>query len=133
MTQASVLIISHLDTIRTPSYSLFNLQKQSPEVFCKKVLFKILQNSQKNTWARISFLQSTSGRLLLSFVNILLVRFSQSFHCVKRLQIWSFYWSVFSCIWTEYGAEKIPYLDNFLPLFLSLNILYYLQQLFCHS
>ena len=24
-------------------------------------------------------------------------------YCVKDLQIWSFFWSVFSCIWTEYG------------------------------
>ena len=24
-------------------------------------------------------------------------------HCVKSVQIWSFFWSVFSCIWTEYG------------------------------
>ena len=104
-----------------------------PGVFCKKVFFKISQNSQKNTCARVSFLESTSGRLLLNLVNILLVRFSLSFHYVKRLQIWSFYWSVFSCIRTEYRPEKVPYLDNFLPVFLSLNILYYLQQLFCHS
>ena len=24
-------------------------------------------------------------------------------HCVKSVQIQSFFWSVFSCIWTEYG------------------------------
>ena len=24
-------------------------------------------------------------------------------HSVKSVQIWSFFWSVFSCIWTEYG------------------------------
>ena len=52
------------------------LQKQPPEVFCKKKVFlEILQNSQENTCARVSFLiklqaapfsQNTSGRLLLS-------------------------------------------------------------------
>ena len=43
-------------------------------------------------------------------------------HCVKSVQIRSFFWSVFSCIWTEYvfspntekyGPEKTPYLDTF--------------------
>ena len=24
------------------------------------------------------------------------------YYCVKNVQIWSFFWSVFSCIWTEY-------------------------------
>ena len=32
--------------------------------------------------------------------------------CVKSVQIRSFFWSVFSCIWTEYGdlLRKSPYL-----------------------
>ena len=32
-------------------------------------------------------------------------------HCVKSVQIRSFFWSVFSCIWTEYGdlRSKYPY------------------------
>ena len=34
-------------------------------------------------------------------------------HCVKCVQIRSFFWSVFSCIRTEYGPEKTPYLDTF--------------------
>ena len=48
-------------------------------------------------------------------------------HCVKSVQIRSFFWSVFSCIWTEYGdwisifspntgkygPEKTPPLDSF--------------------
>ena len=47
------------------------------------------------------------------------------FHCVKSVQIRSFFWSVFSCIRTEYGdlrskyrPEKIPYLDTFRAVFL---------------
>ena len=51
-------------------------------------------------------------------------------HCMKSFQIQSFFWSVFSCIWTEYGdllrkspysvrtqentgLEKTPYLETF--------------------
>ena len=34
----------------------FNVQKQAPEVFYKKVFLKVSQNSQENTCARISFL-----------------------------------------------------------------------------
>ena len=37
-------------------------------------------------------------------------------HCVKNVQIRNFFWSVFSCIWTEYRnvrPEKTPYLDTF--------------------
>ena len=32
------------------------LQKHLPEVFYKNVLLKIFQNSQENTWARVSLL-----------------------------------------------------------------------------
>ena len=38
-------------------------------------------------------------------------------HCVKRVQIRSFFWSVFSCIRTEYGGKirtrRTPYLVTF--------------------
>ena len=42
-------------------------------------------------------------------------------HCVESVQIRSFFWSIFSCIRTEYQVgirgkyrpEKIPYLDTF--------------------
>ena len=27
-------------------------------------------------------------------------------HCVKSVQIWSYFWSVFSCIRTEYGEIR---------------------------
>ena len=36
-------------------------------------------------------------------------------HCMKSVQIQSFLWSLFSCIWTEYRKikpEKTPYLDT---------------------
>ena len=34
-------------------------------------------------------------------------------HCMKSVQIRSFFWSSFCCIRTEYGREKTPYLDTF--------------------
>ena len=52
------------------------------------------------------------------FVSILI--FIWRYHCVKSVQIRSFFWSVFSNIRTEYGEklpqkkpEKTPYFDNF--------------------
>ena len=36
-------------------------------------------------------------------------KISPMYHCVKSVQI---LWSVFSCIRTEYGPEKTPYLDT---------------------
>ena len=36
-----------------------------------------------------------------------------SHHCVKRVQIWSFFWFVFSCLWTEHGPDKNLCLDTF--------------------
>ena len=37
-------------------------------------------------------------------------------HCVKRVQIRSFFWSVFSMNRGKYGSEKTPYLDTFHPV-----------------
>ena len=34
-------------------------------------------------------------------------------HWVKSVQIRSFFWSVLSRTWAEYGQEKTPYLDTF--------------------
>ena len=59
--------------IFAPNLSLLHLlQKQSSEgILLKKVFLEILQNSQENTCARVSFLiklQASSGRLLLVIV-----------------------------------------------------------------
>ena len=42
-----------------------------------------------------------------------------TFHCVKCVQLRSFFWSVFSRIRTEYGPEKTPYLDTFHAVFIE--------------
>ena len=34
-------------------------------------------------------------------------------HCVKSVQIRSYFWFVFSCIRTEYEPKITPYLDTF--------------------
>ena len=47
-------------------------------------------------------------------VSFFLHRLSCSQHCVKIVQIRSYFWSVFSCIWTEYGPEITAYLDTLL-------------------
>ena len=52
----------------------------------------------------------------LSFCNGLLL------HCVKSVQIRSFFWSVFSCIRIEYGPEITPYLDTFHAVWFALQI-----------
>ena len=36
-------------------------------------------------------------------------------HCVKSVQIRSFFWSVFSCTWTEYGDLRMRYNLVFSP------------------
>ena len=46
--------------------------------------------------------------LILAFTDWRISRY-----CVNSVQIPSFFWSVFSRIWTEYGPEKTPYLDTF--------------------
>ena len=80
----------------------------------KKMFLEILQNLPKNTCTRASFfLQNTSCGCfcLLQYAilaNILLV--SHIFRCVKSVQIRSFFWSVFSCIQSEY--RKIPTRKN---------------------
>ena len=48
-------------------------------------------------------------------------------HCVNNVQIQSFFWSVFSRIWTEYGPEKTLYLDTFRSV-LKTNISFKLTQ-----
>ena len=46
---------------------LLNLRRSHPEVFCQKMLLKILQNSEKNIFAGISFLSKLqAGNLKLS-------------------------------------------------------------------
>ena len=46
-------------------------------------------------------------------------------HCVKSVQ--SFFWSVFSCIWAEYGPEKTLHLDNSHAMCVKVSFLIVLQ------
>ena len=45
-------------------------------------------------------------------------------HCVKSVQIGSFFWSVFSRIRTEHGPGKTPYLDTFYAVCAIQNIFF---------
>ena len=50
----------------------------------------------------------------LNFSSQYLIRiFYKEKHGVKSVQTRSFFWSVFSCIWTEYGIEKTFILGHF--------------------
>ena len=67
---------------------------------------------------RKPILKSICERLLLTselnFSSQYLIRiFYKEKHGVKSVQTRSFFWSVFSCIWTEYGIEKTSYWDTF--------------------
>ena len=49
-----------------------------------------------------------------SWCNYFFLKLSYELHCVKSVQIRSFFWSVFSCIQTEYGEiQKHRILDTF--------------------
>ena len=61
---------------------------------------------------------------LVSYITNSISLFFQTFHCVKSIQIRSYFWSLFSCIQTpylslfspntgKYGLEITPYLDTF--------------------
>ena len=63
-------------------------------------------------------MKSICERLLLTselnFSSQYLIRiFYKEKHGLKSVQTRSFFWSVFSCIWTEYGIEKASYWDTF--------------------
>ena len=47
--------------------------------------------------------QMHSWGLLLNFASsVKRIQVNKLLHCVKSVQIWSYFWSVFSCIRTEY-------------------------------
>ena len=60
-----------------------------------KKKFMVKQGKLHFHWQRIKRVKF-SGQVLCKNTNI-------HSHCVKSVQIRSFFWSVFSCIWTEYG------------------------------
>ena len=84
----------------------------------KKVLLKILQRPQKKNCAGVSFLiKIQAGDLQLYYKETpVLVFFCKlceilkalilEYHCMKSVQIRSFFWSVFSRIRTEYGEIR---------------------------
>ena len=61
---------------------------------------------------RTPFPRSTSGWLFLGFSDCfswdleMSKQTKQDLHCMKSVQIRSYFWSVFSCIWTEYRGIR---------------------------
>ena len=115
--------VKSLETLVTCNCSKFAMtmkfQKQSPRgVLRKNVFLEISQNSQKNTCARVYFLITLQslGRPFLTehlwaTVSKICSDISAFRHCVKNVQIRSFFWTVFSCIRDKYGdlRSKSPY------------------------
>ena len=53
------------------------------------------------------FLDKILGSQMISEMN------QGGLHCVKNVNIWSFFWCVFSSIGARYGPEKTQYFDIF--------------------
>ena len=78
-------------------------------VWCTRIYFRMLPIAKLNSLILCEQIIFTTDAMLL---------FAMAIHCVKIVQIRSFFWSVFSCIRTVYGdlrskSEKVPYLDTF--------------------
>ena len=60
-------VLYKIGELKNFSKLLLNTRSSHPEVFCKKMFFKALQNSQKNVFAGVSFLiKLQAGNLKLS-------------------------------------------------------------------
>ena len=72
-----------------------------------------------NMWAKRPQLKENISRVYMQKATITrhlrfhYDQFLHKDHYVKSVQIRSFFWFVFFCIWIEYGPEKTPYLDTF--------------------
>ena len=53
------------------------------------------------------------NRLLFINLSEYFTLFKKNIHCVKSVKMRSYFWSIFSRFWTEYGPEITPYLDIF--------------------
>ena len=79
-------------------------------IFCAVVISSPAHNSREDSIKEPLIFESTSVTMKLSakywrlFIYWLLcsISISSALHCVKRVQIWSFFWSMLSCIRTEY-------------------------------
>ena len=58
----------------------------------KKKIFQHETNHTHNTFSNYLYQQNCNGQ--------------NYFHCVKSVQIRSYFWSMFSCIWTEYRKMR---------------------------
>ena len=80
--------------------------------FYRQSVRKYLAKSNKVVFG-VSFGRETGQQPLSppNYVFFLIFNFLRSQHCVKSVQIQSHFWSVFSCIGTEYGEllRKSPY------------------------
>ena len=83
----------------------------SSQKFWKKQFLRTLRETQREReceWESCCWLMIW---LSVETWSILRTLKSCELHCVKSVQIRSFFWSAFSCFWTEYGylLRKYPY------------------------
>ena len=124
---------SHWFLSRTPLKTRVKPQKQPLQLFYKKGVLRNFVNFIGKHLYRSLFLielqakrlkhrcfpvefakfleTGVYGRLLLKpvvspGVSSNQLKLVHGFHCVKSVQVWSFFWSVFSRSWTEYGEIR---------------------------
>ena len=107
-------------TATLPKYYIFGkflkrrLQKVTAAVHqCKTIVMKLLfvfsslQTESRFICSDIPFLFFVTQSAIINTVSSVWFKYPIHNHCVKSVQIWSSFWSVFSRLWTKYG--EAPY------------------------
>ena len=85
----------------------------SSQKFWKKQFLRTLRETQREKERECEWESCCWLMIWLSVETWSILRTLKSceLHCVKSVQIRSFFWSAFSCFWTEYGylLRKYPY------------------------
>ena len=87
------------------------------ELECMKIKQIEIHISKRNQVQRNFCRYRKKASFTYTFFDLIFKEYAKRYsedalHCVKSVQIRSFFWSVFSHIWTEHG-EKLPYLETF--------------------
>ena len=89
------------------------------KIFREFKIAKIFPTNILSPWSRLNFSRKNSFRSLQVFLNeTLWIKLHETlvFHCVKSVQMRSFFCSVFSGIRTEYGEIRSIWFDSILVI-----------------
>ena len=89
------------------------LQEINSRELCSYMSHANLKQTNMGTTTGNPIIQRLQFAAAIHVILVLPALHLQHVHCVKSFQIWSYFWSVFSRIRTEYGPEITPYLDTF--------------------